>query len=186
MSAGTGPRLTIPRLPELATPANHADVPDTRPQAGESDARDSTRAAHRHVKTLAARRDQIREARQFFAALLDGCPAADDSILVLSELATNAVVHSASAERSGTFTISVEISEGKYVRIEARDDGGRWNQSAQCDGRSHGLDIVASLATDYGVSGDPLAGWTAWAVIGWTPQAATTPVTTNGNVDDYD
>ena len=33
---------------------------------------------------------QIREARRFLATILDGCPAADDALLCLSELATNA------------------------------------------------------------------------------------------------
>jgi hypothetical protein len=37
-----------------------------------------------------ARADQVREARAFLRAALDGCPAADDAILCISELAANA------------------------------------------------------------------------------------------------
>jgi anti-sigma regulatory factor (Ser/Thr protein kinase) len=119
--------------------------------------------------TFAARRDQVGEARRFLAGILNACPAASDAILVLSELASNCVVHSASAERSGTFTVTAEIQDGEYVRIEARDDGGSWTPHQDADDRPHGLDIVATLAPKSGVSGDPLTGWTSWAVIAWDP-----------------
>jgi anti-sigma regulatory factor (Ser/Thr protein kinase) len=83
---------------------------------------DSTSPVH-HFKTFEALHDQVREARRFLARLLDGCPVADEAILVLSELATNCVVHSASSEPGGKFTITTEICNGDYVRIEARDQG---------------------------------------------------------------
>jgi two-component sensor histidine kinase len=98
--------------------------------------------------------------------VLDGCPAADDAILVLSELAANAVVHSASQQPGGTFTVTADIRHGQHVRIEVRDDGGPWHHPGHQD-RPHGLDIIARLATSHGVSGDPLTGWATWAIISW-------------------
>jgi serine/threonine-protein kinase RsbW len=119
------------------------------------------------VKAFPATRIQVSEARRFLAGALDGCPAADNAILILSELAANAVLHSASSQPGGTFTVTADIQPGHHVRIEVRDQGGPWTQHAHHDGRSHGLDIIATLATSHGISGDPLTGWTAWAVIAW-------------------
>jgi hypothetical protein len=136
---------------------------------GEADRADtlSSDSTPRYEKKFSAHRDQVREARRFLVGILDGCPAADDVLLAASELATNSVLHSASSQPGGTFTIVAEVREGDHVRIEARDDGGHWLQRDHQDGRPHGRDIVARLATSHGVSGDPLTGWTAWAVLAW-------------------
>jgi len=110
-----------------------------------------------------ARADQVREARAFLRAVLDGCPAADDATLCISELAANAVLHSDSRKPGGTFTVRAEVHHGDYVWIEVEDNGGAWNQRTHRDGRPHGLDIVRALATDSGIDGDPITGWAAWA-----------------------
>ena len=55
---------------------------------------------------------------------LAGCPAADDAILCLSELASNSVLHSNSRKPGGTFTVRVTSHEGNYVHIEVEDNGG--------------------------------------------------------------
>src|SRR5713226_5697906 len=117
-------------------------------------------------RVFQARTDQVREARAFIRAALEGCPAADDAILGISELATNAVLHSDSSEAGGTFTVRAEVHPGDYVWIEVEDNGGPWNQRVHSpDGRPHGLDIVRALAADSGIDGDPLTGWAVWARI---------------------
>jgi hypothetical protein len=151
-----------------AEPRGHVGQPDAQ----------SGNGTRQHTKMFVATKAQVSEARQFLRGILYDCPAAYEATLALSELAANACVHSASPERSGTFTVTACIREGSHVRIEVRDDGGSWNQRAHSDDRPHGLNIVASLATAHGVSGDPLTGWTAWAVIGWHP--APPPATMNG------
>jgi anti-sigma regulatory factor (Ser/Thr protein kinase) len=110
---------------------------------------------------------QVREARRFLAGVLEGCPAADDAILCISELAANSCLHSASGKADGTFTVRAEIHEGDYVWIEVEDNGGPWERRAHPDGRPHGLDIVRALAADSGIDGDPLTGWIVWARIEW-------------------
>ena len=118
-------------------------------------------------RVFPARPDQVREARKLISAALEGCPAADDAILCISELAANSCLHSASGKAGGTFTVRAEIHEGHYVCIEVEDNGGPWNQHAHPDGRPHGLDIVRALAADSGIDGDPLTGWIAWARLDW-------------------
>ena len=52
---------------------------------------------------------QVREARRFLAGILDGRQAADDAILCLSELVTNATIHSHSRQPG---SISASVSKG--------------------------------------------------------------------------
>ena len=109
---------------------------------------------------------QVGAARAFLAAVLGGCPAADDAILCISELASNAVLHSASRNPGGTFTVRASIFDD-HVRIEVEDNGGAWDEHPHRDSRSHGLDIVRKLAADCGRDGSPLTGWVAWARLPW-------------------
>ena len=50
----------------------------------------------RHTGTYPAESRQVGLARAALAGWLDGCPQADEAILVASEFATNSVLHSAS------------------------------------------------------------------------------------------
>lgn len=111
---------------------------------------------------FAASADQVRHARRFAEAVLAGWPAASDVVLVVSELATNAVVHSASGG-GGRFWVHLEAFPGEYVWIEVCDEGGPWTGRDGGDERPHGLDIVRELAADSGVDGDPRTGWIVWA-----------------------
>jgi hypothetical protein len=124
---------------------------------------------HRHSQVFPARPDQVREARAFLRAALDGCPVADDAVLCVSELGANAVLHSDSRKAGGTFTVRAEVHPGDYLWVEVEDNGGRWNQHAHADGRPHGLDIVRALAADSGIDGDPVTGWVAWARLDLPP-----------------
>lgn len=121
------------------------------------------------TRVFPARPEQVREARKFLRAALQGCPAADDAILYLSELATNSVLYSNSRKAAGTFTVHAEIREHDYAWIEVEDNGGPWNAHPHRDGRAHGLDIVRELAADWGIDGDALSGWVVWARLDWIP-----------------
>jgi len=105
---------------------------------------------------------QARQARRTLAALLAGCPAADDAALCLSELAANASAHSRSREPGGQFTVRANAGEGR-LRVEVQDQGGPWvlpEHGADQGGR--GLLIVSTLARDWGRTGDSTVGWTVW------------------------
>jgi serine/threonine-protein kinase RsbW len=111
---------------------------------------------------FAAHPRHVGAARAFLAAVLGDCPAADDAILCISELASNAVLHSASRQPGGTFTVCAELSHD-CIWIGVKDNGGKWEQTPHGDGRPHGLDIVHELATDTGREGSALTGWIVWA-----------------------
>ena len=74
-------------------------------------------------RTFHGRTDQVSQVRREIAAHLAGCPAADDLVLIASELAGNAVLHSQS--RGEFFTVRCQAHPG-HVRVEVEDLGGPW------------------------------------------------------------
>lgn len=120
--------------------------------------------------TFAAVPSQVSQARRYLASLLDGHRAAEDAMTCLSELATNAVLHSDSGELGGSFDVSVTVEPGR-IRIEVADQGGSWrrrclNADGEC-GRGRGLGIVAAVASAWGIAGDR-SGRTAWCELDCT------------------
>ena len=108
--------------------------------------------------------DQVAAARRFVAsAIQSGSPARDVSRLLVSEAATNAVLHSASGD-GGTFAVEYLISD-QLLRVEVHDGGGptgprrRIHDLESMTGR--GLDLFNALSDRWGVDGSP-GGWTVW------------------------
>jgi serine/threonine-protein kinase RsbW len=118
------------------------------------------------MATYGGRPEYVRRARADARDLLAGCPAADEVILCLSELAANAVLHSNSRRPGGTFTVRIGSRPGAYVRIEVDDDGGPWLAPAPDPGSGRGLDIIGALAAECGIATSP-AGRTVWARFDW-------------------
>jgi hypothetical protein len=63
--------------------------------------------ATRHTAIYPGRPDQLRHVRRAVASHLAGCTAAADAVLIASELAANAILHSRS--RAGHFTVRTEL-----------------------------------------------------------------------------
>ena len=103
-------------------------------------------AATRYTGTFRGRADQVQHVRHAVASYLAGRPAADDVVLIVSELASNAIVHSAS--RGEFFTVRAEL-HSDYVWVEAEDLGGPWRRG-QTDDRPHGLDVIEALTSPDG------------------------------------
>lgn len=121
-------------------------------------------------RTFPATAQQVGEARRFLAAVVEGCPAADDALLCLSELVSNALLHSRSGEPGGSFTVRAQ-RHGNHLRAEVCDQGGPWapptlRGPAGLNGR--GLTIVDHLARAWGRSGGE-TGWIVWFEIGQGP-----------------
>ena len=114
-------------------------------------------------------RSQARLVRAALALLLDGCPRACDAILITSELAANAAVHSNSAAPGGQFTVRAEVYCGDYVWIEVEDQGGPWGQDENYHGYVGGLNLINALAGtgNWGIDGDAEHGRIVWARLDW-------------------
>ncbi len=115
-------------------------------------------------RSFPAAPEQIREARRFLAGILDGHQVADDALLCLSELATNAIMHSRSRQPGGCFTVRAQL-HGQRLRVEVRDQGGPWHSPTRPSAdeqNGRGLLIVGQLATRWGCEGHSQHGWTTW------------------------
>jgi serine/threonine-protein kinase RsbW len=101
--------------------------------------------------TLRATASQVAEARRFVASLVSDPTLAADAELCLSEVATNAVIHSNSRRVGGRFTVSAHRTGDDHLRIEVEDQGGRWMERAKPEGQQHlGLMVVSQLASAWG------------------------------------
>jgi anti-sigma regulatory factor (Ser/Thr protein kinase) len=110
--------------------------------------------------------EQVREARRFLADILAGQPVTGDALLCLSELVSNAVLHSHSGEPGGQFTVRVEMNEN-VLHVEVVDAGGLWaGVGAGDEQHGRGLNIVSQLARAWGRDGDSETGWTVWYELG--------------------
>jgi anti-sigma regulatory factor (Ser/Thr protein kinase) len=110
--------------------------------------------------------DQVGAARTFLAQALEGCSLADDAVLICSEMASNAILHSASSKPGGRFTVRAEAHEGDYLWVEVEDEGGPWGEHGSTEECGRGLHIVSALATSWGIEGDMLAR-VVWARLDW-------------------
>jgi anti-sigma regulatory factor (Ser/Thr protein kinase) len=75
----------------------------------------------RFRRSFAGQPDQVAQARHFVQGALAGCPALADAVLLTSELATNAVQHSATG-RGGAFVVAISHAPGR-VRVTVTDGG---------------------------------------------------------------
>jgi anti-sigma regulatory factor (Ser/Thr protein kinase) len=105
----------------------------------------------------------VARARRFAAAALDGCPRADDLVLAVSEMATNAIAWSASG-CGGTFTVRVRTVP-RWGRIEVTDEGPAPVPAAS--GNGFGLGLVAAVTDRTGHSIGADGRRTAWAEVTW-------------------
>jgi serine/threonine-protein kinase RsbW len=119
--------------------------------------------------------DQPRQLRADLRPVLDGCPAASDVLLVASELAANAIVHSDSGRPGGTFTVRLHHGPG-HIRAEVQDEGSLWDGDLTVWVRNpHGLYLIAALAAGYGSAAGPGRSRLVWARIDYPPRPDRAP-----------
>ncbi|MFI7632447.1 ATP-binding protein [Microbispora rosea] len=111
--------------------------------------------------------ESVSAARSFATGCLPAdCPRADDVALVVSELATNAVLHSASGAPGGTFVVLVDV-EPDAIAVAVADQGPALVPAMRPLGEGgHGLELVAELADAYEVT-TTQTGRTAWVRLDW-------------------
>jgi serine/threonine-protein kinase RsbW len=114
--------------------------------------------------------DQSRHVRADLAKVAGECPVADELVLLASELATNAILHSKSGRPDRTFTVRATLYPGEYAWVEVVDEGGAWIRDEYDDEHGRGLGIVAAIAGDdnWGVDGNA-ASRIAWFRLDWPP-----------------
>jgi anti-sigma regulatory factor (Ser/Thr protein kinase) len=109
------------------------------------------------TRVFPGRHDQVACARAFVRAALGPVPVVDEAVLLVSELCTNALLHTASG-KGGTFEVAVY--PGSFsVRVEVRDGGanqapGVRQPAAHWAEEGRGLSLVELLADRWGYSGD--------------------------------
>jgi|SRR5450755_2946881 hypothetical protein len=111
---------------------------------------------------------QLGDARALIARFLHGCPAADDVILLISELCANAVTYSASGQPGGTFTIQASHYGATCIYAEVEDQGSTWDGDLTTAQSPHGLFLLRALAADCGTRRGK-HGWLTWFTIPTNP-----------------
>lgn len=115
------------------------------------------------VAELAGRPASVGSARRLTACALAGCPRADDLVTAVSELAANAVRHSASGE-GGTFTVRVRVAP-RWARVEVTDSGPALLPPGP--GSGMGLIIVAGICDRSGAAVGDDGSRTVFAEATW-------------------
>lgn len=118
-------------------------------------------------KTFPGRVDQPRRVRAELAVVLRAHPDRDEILLAVTELCTNAVVHTRSGSQGGTFGVEVTAIGEESLMIAVTDDGAptvpRLRAPKPTETHFRGLQVVDSLSLDYGDYGDA-EGRTVWAL----------------------
>ncbi len=98
---------------------------------------------------------QVRQARLFVRQTLGDCPVVEDAVLLVSELATNAIAHTASGQ-GGKFLVTVYQGQ-RRVRVEVLDGGSAkapvvrsWKEGGES---GYGLGLVELIASRWGHCG---------------------------------
>lgn len=98
---------------------------------------------------------QIAYARRFVERQMSASPEMPTATLLTSELATNAITHSASGRATGKFEVCVHVAPG-WARVEVRDLGStteaphpQHRDPYDTDENGRGLDLVEALATKW-------------------------------------
>ena len=110
---------------------------------------------------LPGRPGQVRQARALLTRFLTGFPAADDAVLLASELCGNAIIHSASGQPGGFFILRARAQGITHLLAEVEDNGSPWDGNLHAAQAPHGLFLVRQLATSCGTRPGRY-GWISW------------------------
>jgi len=112
--------------------------------------------------------DQPHQVRADLEKVAREFPLADELVLLASELATNAILHSRSGHPDRWFTVRAVLYPGDYAWVEVADLGGAWAWAGPDEEHGRGLAIVAAVAGagNWGIDGDAAAR-VAWFRLDW-------------------
>jgi anti-sigma regulatory factor (Ser/Thr protein kinase) len=117
------------------------------------------------ARRFPGRPEHIGAARRFVAAALAAWPAAQEAaVLLVSEVVTNAILHSASGDQGGSVEVRYAL-DGHEVYVEVLDAGGAAHPTRYAEHpegvSGRGLALVEALASSWGVH-DQQAGRVVW------------------------
>jgi anti-sigma regulatory factor (Ser/Thr protein kinase) len=121
-------------------------------------------------RTFPGSPDQVARVREFVRLVLGPLPVVDEAVLLASELATNAIIHTASGQ-GGAFDVAVTRCPS-VVRVEVHDAGS--HQVPMPRPRDHlteegrGVGLVHLMADRWGHSGD-MDGRSVFFELCWQP-----------------
>jgi anti-sigma regulatory factor (Ser/Thr protein kinase) len=122
--------------------------------------------------TLPGVPESASQARALTSAALagTGCPAVDEILLIVTEFASNAILHSRSRRPGGGFALCLTVTPSESVLIQVRDEGpdpARFPPARLANGElpesGRGLGLVARLSAEWGRDGSGLS----WALVRW-------------------
>jgi serine/threonine-protein kinase RsbW len=119
---------------------------------------------------LPGRPEAAAGARDFAQKALAGYPAADDAVLCLDEMVTNAVLHSRSGLPGGTLEVRLTVTAASVLAevVDAGPLGVPAVTSRETFAeRGRGLAIVEALTRAWGSAGNGL--WWFWLPLGGEP-----------------
>jgi serine/threonine-protein kinase RsbW len=152
-------------MPDLAAPLNPAArAADPRcGDAGPCGVHGITVSSRPKRRVFPGRPDQVACARRFVSRVLAPCPAANDAVLLASELATNALQHTATGA-GGEFEVIACHGQGR-IRVMVTDNGSpdapALAPRAELATSGQGLTLVTALAARWGHHGNQQAR-TVW------------------------
>lgn len=124
----------------------------------------------RRAATFPGEPRQVARARAFVAAALAGCPARETLLTCASELAANAIAHTASAA-GGEFTVEVLRPADGVALVAVTDDGGPGRPVIRAAGPfaecGRGLALVAACSSRWGYQDAAGGGRIVWAEATW-------------------
>jgi anti-sigma regulatory factor (Ser/Thr protein kinase) len=117
------------------------------------------------ARRFPGRPEHIHTARRFVAAALAAWPATQEAAqLLVSEVVTNAILHSASGDQGGSLEVRYALDDHE-VYVEVLDAGGAAHPSRHAEHlegvSGRGLALVEALASSWGVH-DHQVGHTVW------------------------
>ncbi|MCK7626355.1 ATP-binding protein [Streptomyces sp. RS10V-4] len=140
-----------------------------------ADHQESTRTLPSLPASVAAARGHVRDVLTGWG-LPPGSAAAGDLLLMVSELASNAVQHTRG--RSPAFTVELRLDRAERLRLGVTDSHPRPPRrlpAAVQQDNGRGLVILRALAAEHGgrLSVEPTAagGKTVWVTLRWPPAA---------------
>ncbi|MET8245765.1 ATP-binding protein [Streptomyces sp. NPDC005202] len=141
-----------------------------------------------HRRTFPGHPRELRAARSWTRAALDGHPHSNDAALIVTELGTNALMHTVSGDTAGTFHVTLTVSE-LAIAIAVTDSGdAKTTPEVQHPSpnttHGRGLGMVAALADNVVIQGDN-SGRTVTAELRIPASRSSRAVTTELSADTH-